>query len=74
MRKALIHLGLATALAIGSTAAAAPDVGRGEFVHYLDENGTVVGYYAVHCDGSVESWGKPTRNRATGVFICDPDV
>ncbi|MET0327279.1 MAG: DUF6289 family protein [Luteimonas sp.] len=65
-------LGLAAALAAGSSAAVAPDIGRGDWVRYLDDAGNIVGYHAIHCDGTPEFWGKPTRNAVPGVFLCGP--
>ncbi len=66
-------LGIATAAAIGSAIAAVGPTGPGQFYYYYDDAGKVVGYSAIRCDGTAEAWGKPTRNYADGVFICDPD-
>lgn len=66
-------LGIATAAVIGSAIAAVGPTGPGQFYSYYDDAGKVVGYSAIHCDGTAEAWGKRTRNYADGVFICDPD-
>lgn len=75
MRTALVlSISLAATLAAGSTSAVAPDLGLGEFVYYLDASGNVVGYRAIRCDGTPESWGFITKRSEGGVFLCEPDV
>ncbi|MDH5821788.1 DUF6289 family protein [Luteimonas sp. RD2P54] len=72
-RKLVLAIGAATALVVGAALAAVGPTGPGQFYYYLDDSGAVVGYQAIHCDGSKEAWGKFTRNYADGYFICDPD-
>lgn len=67
-------LAMALGLALAGTAfAAAGPTGPGQFFHYFDDDGQVVGDAAIRCDGTQESWGKRTRNHADGVFLCPPD-
>lgn len=72
-RKSAIALGLAAAAAMGAAIAAVGPTGPGQFYYYYNDAGQVVGYQAIHCDGTREAWGKFTRNYADGYFICDPD-
>lgn len=72
-RTKLLLLAAATAGCIGAAFAAVGPTGPGQFYYYYDDNGQVVGYSAIHCDGTREAWGKATRNYADGYFICDPD-
>lgn len=65
--------GLIAAAGVGAAIAAVGPTGPGQFYYYYDADGQVVGYSAIHCDGTREAWGKATRDYADGVFICDPD-
>lgn len=72
-KRAMLLLGLAAAMAIGTVMAAIGPTGPGQFYYYYDASGDVVGYQAIRCDGTREAWGKFTHDYADGYFICDPD-
>jgi folate-dependent tRNA-U54 methylase TrmFO/GidA len=72
-KKTVWALGLLTAATMGAAIAAVGPTGPGQFYYYYDANGAVVGYQAIDCDGTHQSWGKFTKNYADGYFICDPD-
>ncbi|ALN61884.1 MULTISPECIES: DUF6289 family protein [Lysobacter] len=75
MRKKLaLTLGFAALAAVGAAVAAIGPTGPGQFYTYYDDNGTVVGYSAIRCDNTRESWGKFTKNYSDGYFICDPEI
>lgn len=72
--KIALGLALAAAAVVGAAFAAVGPTGPGQFYYYYDDNGAVVGYQAIHCDGTREAWGKFTRRYADGYFICDPEI
>lgn len=74
LRKSLAGTAFAAAIAVSAYAyAAVGPTGPGQFYRYYDDAGQLVGYQAIHCDGTREAWGTFTRNYADGIFICDPD-
>jgi len=73
-RKIAWTVGLMAAAVMGVALAAIGPTGPGQFYYYYDDAGQVVGYSAIRCDGTRESWGKATHHYADGYFLCDPDV
>ncbi|AWV07958.1 DUF6289 family protein [Marilutibacter maris] len=73
-RKIVLMLGLAATVAAGAAIAAIGPTGPGQFYYYFDDAGQVVGYSAIRCDGSRESWGKGTHNYSDGYFLCEPEI
>lgn len=67
-------IGALTILAVGSAyAVIAPGpTGPGEFAYYLDENGGIVGYRAIDCQGKKTGWGRTSGSVETGVMLCEP--
>ncbi|MGH8080834.1 MAG: DUF6289 family protein [Lysobacter sp.] len=74
MRKKLaLALGLAAIAAVGAAVAAIGPTGPGQIYTYYDASGAVVGQSSIHCDGTREAWGTPTKNYGVGYYICDPE-
>ncbi|MGO1073124.1 hypothetical protein [Lysobacter sp. CA199] len=75
MRKKLaLTLGFAALAAVGAALAAPGPTGPGEIYTYYNPDGSVSGQSSIHCDGTREAWGRPTKDFGVGYYICDPEA